>query len=74
MISDSVSKVSFPATIWNGRLRARSKLRAESLGLFPRLLDEFRAQDSFWKAGKVLHQRGKRELSPRLVSVDHERI
>src|SRR5579864_4990147 len=46
----------------------------EALRLFAHVFDQLRALNPFRKAGEILHHRGDRELSPGLVSLDHERF
>ena len=45
---------------------------AEALRLFAHILHQLRTHDSFGKAGEILHQRGHRKLTSRLVALDHK--
>ena len=52
--------------------RAMQVLGAEMLRLFLDIFDQHRAVDAFGEAGKVLDQRGERELSARFVPGDDQ--
>ena len=52
--------------------RAVDILRAEVLRLPLHVLDQLRTVDTFRKAGKILHQRGHRELPARFVATNHD--
>ena len=47
---------------------------AKARRLLAHVLDQFRSLNALGKAGKVLHQRGERELSPGLVAFEHQRF
>ena len=48
--------------------------RAKALGLLAHVLNELRSHDSFWKAGKIFHERSERELAARFVPFNHQRF
>ena len=50
------------------------KLRAETLRLFPHILNQIRTQDAVGKTREILDHRGKGELPSRLVTVDDQRL
>ncbi len=52
--------------------RAVDILRAEVLRLPLHVLDQLRTVDTFREAGKILHQRGHRELPARFVATNHD--
>ena len=49
------------------------KARAEFLGLLVHVHDQLRPVDSFGKAGKIFHQRGRGKLTARLAAFEHQR-
>ena len=54
--------------------RAVQIFGAEMLGLLLHVLDEIGAVDAFGKAGKVLDERGNRELAAGLMPADNQRL
>ena len=61
------------AEIGAGEMR-HAVFGAEAFGLLAHVLDQLRTQNAFRKSGKVLHQRGHRELSAGLVAFDDQRL
>src|ERR1700683_2710317 len=53
---------------------AHAVFGAETFRLLAHVLDQLWSQEAIGKAGKVLHQRGKRELAAGLVPFDHKRL
>src|SRR6202790_1419402 len=49
-------------------------LGAKARGLLAHIFNEFRPLNTIGKAGKIFHRRGQRQLSPRFMAFDHERL
>src|ERR1700687_6249816 len=61
------------AQVGAGQMR-HAIFRAKAFGLLAHVLDQLRPKNPFGKSGKVLDQRGHRELSARLVPFDDQRF
>src|ERR1700680_4198855 len=49
-------------------------LGAKARGLLAHIFNEFGHLNTIGKAGKIFHRRGQRQLSPRFMAFDHERL
>jgi hypothetical protein len=61
------------AEIHAGEVR-HAIFRPEPFGLFAHVIDQLRPHDAFGKTGKVLDQRGERQLAAGFVALDDERF
>src|SRR5260370_33003681 len=49
-------------------------LGAKARRLLAHIFNEFGPLNTIGKAGKIFHRRGQRQLSPRFMAFDHERL